>query len=88
MNRGGVDLMGANPDAQESALGLPRALGGLDSWYDGATYALEATTPALMYGPRTIDRAHTVGEWVPVEDLVLCAQGLALAAWRLCNSRV
>jgi acetylornithine deacetylase/succinyl-diaminopimelate desuccinylase-like protein len=38
-----------------------------------------------MYGPRTIDRAHTVGEWVPVEDLVLCAQALALAARRLCR---
>ncbi len=73
-------LLGAN-----EALGLPPALGGLDSWYDGATYALEAGTPALMYGPRTIDRAHTVGEWVPIEDLVLCAQGLALAAWRLCR---
>ena len=73
-------LLGAN-----EALGLPPTLGGLDSWYDGATYALEAGTPALMYGPRTIDRAHTVGEWVPIEDLVLCAQGLALAAWRLCR---
>ncbi|MET0818436.1 MAG: hypothetical protein ABWZ67_12810, partial [Solirubrobacteraceae bacterium] len=60
-------------------------LGGLGSWYDGATYALEAGAPALMYGPSTIDRAHTVGEWVPIADLVACAQGLALAAWRLCR---
>ena len=73
-------LLGAN-----EALGLPRTLGGLGSWYDGATYALEAGTPALMYGPSSIDRAHTVGEWVPVADLVACAQGLALAAWRLCR---
>ena len=73
-------LLGAN-----EALGLPTALGGLGSWYDGATYALEAGTPALMYGPSSIDRAHTVGEWVPIADLVACAQGLALAAWRLCR---
>ncbi|MET0769182.1 MAG: M20/M25/M40 family metallo-hydrolase, partial [Solirubrobacteraceae bacterium] len=52
-------LLGAN-----GALGLPIALGGLGSWYDGATFALEAATPALMYGPRSIDRAHTVGEAV------------------------
>ena len=71
--------------AANAALGLPQKLGGLGSWYDGATFALETGTPALMYGPRTIDRAHTVGEWVPIEDLVLCAQGLALAAWRLCR---
>ncbi|HZB77124.1 MAG TPA: M20/M25/M40 family metallo-hydrolase [Solirubrobacteraceae bacterium] len=71
--------------AANAALGLPLELGGLDSWYDGATFALEAGTPALMYGPSSIDRAHTVGEWVPVADLVACAQGLALAAWRLCR---
>jgi acetylornithine deacetylase len=73
-------LLGAN-----AALGLPLTLGGLGSWYDGATYALEAGTPALMYGPRHIDWAHTVGEHVAVDDLVACAQGLAVAGWRLCR---
>ena len=67
------------------ALGLPPVLGSLGGWYDGATFALEAGTPALMYGPSSIDRAHTVGEWVPIADLVACAQALALAAWRLCR---
>jgi acetylornithine deacetylase len=75
-----VALLGAN-----EALGLPTALGGLGSWYDGATFALEAGTPALMYGPSSIDRAHTVGEWTPIADLVACAQGIAIAAWRLCR---
>ena len=40
-----------------AALGLPLTLGGLGSWYDGATFALEAGTPAVMYGPR----AHRPG---------------------------
>ena len=71
--------------AVNEALGLPPVLGALGSWYDGATFALEAGTPALMYGPSSIDRAHTVGEWVPIADLVACAQALALAAWRLCR---
>lgn len=73
-------LLGAN-----RALGLPVTLGGLGSWYDGATFALETGSPALMYGPRHIDWAHTVGEYVPIDDLVSCAQGLAVAAWRLCR---
>ena len=73
-------LLGAN-----AALGLPLTLGGLGSWYDGATFALEAGTPALMYGPRAIDYAHTVGEYVPIDDLVKCAQGIAVAGWRLCR---
>jgi acetylornithine deacetylase len=73
-------LLGAN-----AALGLPLTLGGLGSWYDGATFALETGTPALMYGPRAIDRAHTVGESVPIDDLVACAKGIAVAGWRLCR---
>ncbi len=71
--------------AANEALGLPRRLGALGSWYDGATFALEAGTPSVMYGPRHIDRAHTVDEWVDVDDLVACAQGLALAGLRLCG---
>lgn len=73
-------LLGAN-----GALGLPLTLGGLGSWYDGATFALEAGSPALMYGPRHIDSAHTVNEYVPVDDLVTCAQALAVAGSRLCR---
>jgi acetylornithine deacetylase len=73
-------LLGAN-----GALGLPLTLGALGSWYDGATFALETGSPALMYGPRHIDWAHTVNEHVPIDDLVNCAQGLAVAAWRLCR---
>src|SRR3954452_283376 len=71
--------------AANAALGLPQKLGGLGSWYDGATFALEAGTPAVMYGPRDINWAHTVGEHVPVDDLVKCAQGIAIAVWRLCS---
>jgi acetylornithine deacetylase len=67
-----------------AALGLPLTLGGLGSWYDGATFALEAGTPAVMYGPRHIEQAHTVSEFVPIDDLVACAQGLALAGRSLC----
>jgi acetylornithine deacetylase len=71
--------------AANSALGLPVRLGGLGSWYDGATFALETGTPALMYGPRAIDWAHTVDEYVPIDDLVACAQGIAIAGRRLCR---
>ena len=73
-------LLGAN-----AALGLPRALGGLDSWYDGATYALEGGYARADVRAEHIDWAHTVGECVPIDDLVACAQGIAVAGWRLCR---
>ena len=42
-------------------------------------------TPCIGYGPRSIGWAHTVDEHVPVDDLVRCAQALALAASRWCG---
>ena len=65
-------------------IGRPGKLDGLDSWYDGASYTAQGT-PSIAYGPRSIDWAHTIDEYVPVEDLVHCAQGIALAAMRHCG---
>ena len=71
-------------------LGLRRELGGLDSWYDGATYTLLAGVPSIGYGPPGFDPggatvAHTIDEYVPVDGLVSCAQALAVAALRFCG---
>ncbi len=71
-------------------LGLGRELGGLDSWYDGATYTLLAGIPSIGYGPPGFDPhgatvAHTIDEYVPVDGLVSCAQALAVAAIRFCG---
>ena len=70
------------PPAATSA--RSRALGGLDNWHDGATLTVEAGIPAVCFGPGDVHRAHTVDEYVPIDDLVACAQRIALAAMRFC----
>jgi acetylornithine deacetylase len=67
-------------------VGEPSRLGGLDSWYDGATYTISAGTPSVGFGPRSIHTAHTIDEHVAVDDLVRCAQAIALAAMRFCGT--
>ena len=67
-------------------LGLPGKLAGLDSWYDGATFTLLGGTPAIAFGPSAVEVAHTIDEFVPVNDLVACSQALALAALRFCGT--
>ena len=62
-----------------------RQLGGLDNWHDGATLTVEAGIPAVCFGPGDIHRAHTADEYVPIADLVACAQRIALAAMRFCG---
>jgi len=75
-----------------SDVGQPGGLGGLDSWYDGATLTTLAGIPSIGYGPPGFDAsglslAHMVDEYVPVDGLVGCAQGLAVAAMRFCGVR-
>lgn len=70
-------------------IGHAGSLGGLDSWYDGATLTQLAGIPSIGYGPPGFDAdglslAHMVDEYVPVDGLVACAQGLAVAAMRFC----
>jgi acetylornithine deacetylase len=67
-------------------VGEPSRLSGLDSWYDGATYTLSAGTPSIAFGPRSIAWGHTIDEYVPVDDLVRCAQAIALSAVRFCGT--
>jgi acetylornithine deacetylase len=67
------------------AVGEPSRLSGLDSWFDAASFSRFGGTPCIGWGPRHIEWAHTIDEYVPVDDLVRCAQGLAVAAIRYCG---
>jgi acetylornithine deacetylase len=66
-------------------VGEPSRLSGLDSWFDAASFSRLGGTPSIGWGPRSIAWGHTIDEYVPVDDLVRCAQGLALAAVRYCG---
>lgn len=72
----------------EAARDVGRAggLAGLDSWYDGATFTLLGETPAIAFGPSGVGTAHTIDEYVPVDELVACAQAIAVATLRFCGS--
>jgi acetylornithine deacetylase len=83
-------IVGVMSQATED-IGHPGRLSGLDSWYDGATFTRLGGTPAIAYGPRGFypdgrTVAHTIDEYVPVDDLVDCAKGLAVAAIRFCGA--
>ena len=71
--------------AASADVGEPARPAGLDSWYDGATYT-SAGTPSVAFGPRSIAWGHTIDEHVPVDDLVRCAQAIAVAALRFCGT--
>jgi acetylornithine deacetylase len=68
-----------------AAVGLPGRAAGFDNWHDGATFTRIGGTPSIAFGPRAAQRAHTIDEHVPVDDLVSCAQAIAVAAIRFCR---
>jgi acetylornithine deacetylase len=83
-------IVATTRDAADDA-GCPGSLGGLDSWYDGATLTHLAGIPAVGFGPPGFDAdgvsvAHMIDEFVPVDGLVGCAQALAVAAMRFCGT--
>lgn len=67
------------------ALGCKPALGGFDTWSDAAAFSNLGSTPSVNFGPRHIQWAHSIDEYVPVEDLVTCTQAYAVAAMRFCG---
>ncbi len=73
-------ILGAGAD-----IGRPRRVSGMDSWHDGATFTRFGGTPSVCFGPRNLQVAHTIDEFVVVGDLVECAQELAVAAVRFCG---
>jgi acetylornithine deacetylase len=71
-------------------VGRPGKLGGLDSWYDGATLTLLGGIPSVGFGPPGFDQqgvsvAHVIDEYVPIDGLVSCAKALAVTAMRFCG---
>ena len=72
-------VLGATAD-----VGRPGRVSGLQNWHDGATFTRFGGTPCVCFGPRDINSAHTIDEYVVVDDLVACAQAIAVAAMRFC----
>ncbi len=69
--------------------GRELVLGGLDSWFDAGSFNGAGVTTMVGYGPSTAGfagNAHATDECVAVDDLVACAQTLAIAAMRWCGS--
>ena len=67
-------------------LGRPGEIGGTGTWHDGANFALYGDTPCLSYGPGDVRRAHTVDEFIPVDEMVDYAAIIAVAVMRYCGT--
>ena len=60
-------------------------VGGLDSWFDAATYTRFGGTPMVGFGPRHIDERPLDRRVRPGRRPGACAQAIAIAAIRWCG---
>jgi len=60
-------------------------IAGMDNWHDGATFTRLGGTPSLCFGAGDSGLAHAIDEFMPINDLMACAQSLAVAALRFCG---
>ena len=61
-----------NAAAEEAT---PADVEGMTAWVDAA-FLNEAGVPAVCYGPGSIEQAHTVDEWIDVDEIRVCARVL------------
>ena len=74
--------------AAATDLGVLPPLGGLASWFDAASFTRAGACPMVGFGAGTADRpfeGHKADESIVIDDLVRCAQTLAVTAMRWCG---
>ncbi len=77
----GSPLIGAIQDAHRAVTGTPVEIAGFRAYTDAAVCAIGANSPhCVVYGPGQLAQAHTVDEFVEVEDLRVFEETLTVAA--------
>jgi acetylornithine deacetylase len=71
--------------AGSAVTGRELPLEGMTYGADMGTLATVGGTPAVLFGPGDIRRAHRPDEWVAIDDLAEVARTLAVAAVRFCG---
>ena len=64
--------------AHMAVMGAPPAVQGVPYGSDLRLFTAHGGMPAVLYGPGDVARAHTVAEYVELEEVVACARTLAL----------
>jgi acetylornithine deacetylase len=66
-------------------VGRRGAVSGMNSWHDAANFTLYGGTPAISFGPGDVHQAHTVDEYIDIDELVDYVAATCLIAMRFCG---
>lgn len=78
-------IVSTTVDAARALSGRPPRVEGVPYGSDMRLLVLEGNTPTVLFGPGDVRRAHRPDEHVSIEELVMAARTVALAAMRFCG---
>ena len=79
-------IIGLLADSHRDITGSGPKLNGVPYGSDLRLFTNHGKIPAVLYGPGDVAHAHTVNEFIPLEEVVTCAKVLALTIYRTCGA--
>jgi len=79
-------IIGLLADSHRDIAGSKPKLNGVPYGSDLRLFTNHGKIPAVLYGPGDVAQAHTVNEFIPLEEVVTCTKVLALTIYRMCGA--
>ena len=79
-------IIGLLADSHRDITGAGPKLNGVPYGSDLRLFTNHGKIPAVLYGPGDVAHAHTVNEFIPLEEVVTCTKVLALTICRTCGA--
>ena len=82
----GEPIIALLADSHRDIVGSKPKLNGVPYGSDLRLFTNHGKIPAVLYGPGDVLNAHTVNEFISLEEVVTCAKVLALTIYRTCGA--
>jgi acetylornithine deacetylase len=79
-------IVGLLADSHRDVVGSKPKLNGVPYGSDLRLFTNHGKIPAVLYGPGDVANAHTVNEFISLEEVVTCTKVLALTIYRTCGA--
>ena len=79
-------IIGLLAESHRDIVGSKPKLNGVPYGSDLRLFTNHGKIPAVLYGPGNVAHAHTVNEFISLEEVVTCTKVLALTIYRTCGA--
>ena len=81
-------IVGLLSSSHQDVIGQEPKFQGVPYGSDLRLFTNHGKIPAILYGPGDVAHAHSVNEFVPLDEVIACTKVLALTIYRTCGGRL